>query len=68
MTYTSLSSHVGDNAFDPESITILGSDNYDEGSKMGSWSILASSSSDLLFTKRNESYDVAVDNVALHTH
>jgi len=68
MTYASLSSHVGDNTYDPESIIILGSNNYDEGSKIGSWTILTTTSSDLLFSKRNEAQDIVVDNVALLTH
>lgn len=68
MTYTSLTSHEGDAISDPESIAILGSDDYDEGSKTGSWTILATSSSDVLFTKRNEPYDVVVDNDALYAH
>lgn len=68
MTYASLTSHEGDAISDPESIAILGSDDYDESSKTGSWTILATSSSDLLFTKRNESYDVVVDNDALYAH
>jgi len=68
MTYVALTSHEGDATFDPETISILASDDYDEGSKTGIWSTLATSSFALVFQKRNTSQDIVFDNSAMHSH
>lgn len=68
MTYTSLSSHVGDNTFDPENISMQASEDYEEGSNIGSWSALASASSASVYATRNESYDIVFNNNMLYNH
>lgn len=68
MTYTSFVSHEGDASLDPDEISILASDDYDEGSDSGTWNKLATSSATLLFQQRNMPQHILFDNSAMYRH
>lgn len=68
MTYASLASDEGDASFDPDVISIEASDDYDEGSKTGTWSTLASSSTSLVYKTRNAPQDIVFGGNVMHSH
>lgn len=68
MTYTSFVSHEGDVSLDPDEISILASDDYDEDSDSGTWNTLATSSAALLFQQRNVPQHILFDNSIMYRH
>ena len=53
---------------DPDAISMLASDNYDEGSNSGTWNTLATSSAVLLFQQIDVPQHILFDNNAMSQH
>jgi len=68
MKYTSFTSHDGEESYDPDTISVQASEDYNAGSMTETWSTLMSSSSASVFKERNTLQDVILDNDTSYNH
>lgn len=68
MKYTSFTSHDGEESYDPYTISVQASEDYDAGSMTETWSMLMISSSASVFKERNTLQDVILDNNTSYNH